>query len=313
LTELQKIASKLNSVEMVQEEIEAILEPYRTSTIPLDSAEGRLVVKQRKRGIVHLSFLFYKKKILELQQLKKKENVRTDYDNSYKEFDFSDYGFPAGRKPSRHFFREDIVELYPSGPKLLSTLMIEKIISKLDVSSVCECGTGTGRHLVFMASRNKKINYVGFDYSNAAINTAKNALMQSQLNMHTAVTSELLSSNDLHEISNRLRFICCSADNIKLEDKSVDVLFTSASLEQMWNIREEVLSEIRRVAKSYVIFYEPFLDGNDFFGRLYLRSGNYFRYYQSDIEKYGFKIIKSFNIFPTKPTFNYSMIVAKVL
>ena len=191
--------------------------------------------------------------------------------------------------------------------------MIEKILSALHVSSVCECGPGTGQHLVFLASRNKDTNFVGLDYSKFAIETANNALKRQKLNLHLPDVLEPLNSRELDEISHRLSFTCCSADNIELPDKSIDLLFTFAALEQMWEIREEVFAEIRRVTKSYVIFYEPFLDDNDFYGRLFLRCGNYFRHYQSDIEQYGFKVIKSFNIFPTKPTFNYSMVVAKVL
>jgi ubiquinone/menaquinone biosynthesis C-methylase UbiE len=313
LTELKEITSKLDSIEIIQNEMETILEPYRVRTIPRDSTEGKLMVRQRKKGILYSSLLFYKNRILEFQQLKKKKNVKASYDNSYRDFDFTNYGYPAARKPGRYFYKEDIFELHPSGLKLFSTLMIENIISKLQVSSVCECGTGTGRHLIFLASRNKNMNFAGFDCSNYAIKIAKNALKQPHLNMHILGDPEPLARNDLNEISNRVRFICCSADKIEFQDKSIDIMFTSQALEQMWDIRKDVLSEIHRVTKSYVIFYEPFLDGNDFYGQLFLRCGNYFRYRQVDIEQYGFKIIKSFNIFPTKPTFNCSMVVAKVL
>ncbi len=312
MTEYKENTSKLDSVDMSRDEMDTILAPYRVRTIPRDSTEGKRMVRQRKNNIIHLSLLFYKKRFVELQQLKKKETVRTTYDSSYREFDFTGYGYPIFGKPNRHFLGEDIFELHKLGTKFLATLMIEKIISKLEVSSVCECGSGSGRNLVFIASRNKNVNFVGFDYSKFAIEVANNALKQQELNLHTPAPN-LLDRNELNEISHKLRFICCSADNIELKDKSIDLLFTNTALEQMWEIRKEVLSEIRRVTRSYVIFYEPFLDANDFYGRLFLRCGNYFRYRQADIEQYGFKVIKSFNIFPTKPTFNYSLVVVQVL
>ena len=104
-----------------------------------------------------------------------------------------------------------------------------------------------------------------------------------------------------------------NAKSIHLTDKAVDILYTHATLEQMWNTLPEVLKEIRRVTRRYVIFVEPFIDCNDFLARQFLAAGNYYRAKYSDIKSHGFRIIQIMDMLPMKPTFKYSVLNAEVI
>lgn len=299
-------------LDIAASEVDSILGEYREHRVPKHGREGRKMARQRRNGNLHLAYRFWRQSLREKAVLKSTHRVEADYQESYQGFDFDEYGYPPMGKPVRYRVGENYEEVYSSGPKLVSTLAIERVLRHLKPGSVCECGTGTGRNVVFLAARNPEMTFRGFDLSTAAIETAHAALARDSLDLRALDYVPLLDRAALSELATRIQFTSGSAAAIDMPDKSVDVMFTSAALEQMWEIRDAVLSEIRRVTRSHVVFYEPFWDANDLYGRLFLRAGNYFRYRVSDLTRHGFDVEHYNDSFPVKPTFAYSMAVAKV-
>lgn len=305
-------SQQYSGLDIAASEVDLILDEYRERRVSTNAREGRKMARQRRNGNLHLAYRFWRQSLREEAALKSTNLVEADYQESYQGFDFGEYGYPPMGKPVRYRVGANFEEVYSSGPKLVSTLAIERVLRHLKPDSVCECGTGTGRNVVFLAARNPEMTFRGFDLSTAAIDTAHAALKRDSLDLRAPNYVPLLDRGALSELSSRIQFTSGSAAAIDMPDKSVDVMFTSAALEQMWEIRDAVLSEIRRVTRSHVVFYEPFWDANDLYGRLFLRAGNYFRYRVSDLAKHGFDVKHYDDSFPIKPTFAYSMAVAKV-
>lgn len=80
----------------------------------------------------------------------------------------------------------------------------------------------------------------------------------------------------------------------------------------MDNIKYEVLSEIKRVAKKYIILIEPFKNLNSF-GLRYLhhKSKQYFSLNYKDLEDKNFEIIEFYDQLPALLSLNYGMLVLK--
>jgi ubiquinone/menaquinone biosynthesis C-methylase UbiE len=109
----------------------------------------------------------------------------------------------------------------------------------------------------------------------------------------------------------RIEFETASAFDLPAADRSIDVVFTFAALEQMELGLDKALSEIRRVAGRYVLLYEPFADANKSLERAYLWSRNYFRMSSERLRDHGLEPVKIWKGFPLKPTFGYALLLCR--
>jgi ubiquinone/menaquinone biosynthesis C-methylase UbiE len=118
-------------------------------------------------------------------------------------------------------------------------IKISKIISEFDARSVLEAGVGEANTLYYVMNSefSKKSRYFGFDIS----------------------LSRLLYANKyLSKLKKRNSTLFCSElSNIPLEDNSIDLTYTFHAIEPNHGREKEILSELLRVTKNYLVLIEP--------------------------------------------------------
>ena len=191
----------------------------------------------------------------------------------------------------------------------IQQFLILKKVKELNPKSVLEIGCGSGITLKLLSDLFIEINFYGIDQSVEGIKYAKKLKIQT-LN---PIFKEKLNFqfNDLENNAN-LKLDVQDASSLNFNDKNFDIVFSNLALEQMDNIKYKVLSEIKRVAKNYIIFIEPFKNLNSF-GLKYLhhKSKQYFSLNYKDLEDENFEIIDFVDQLPTLLSLNYGMLVLK--
>ena len=191
----------------------------------------------------------------------------------------------------------------------IQQMLIINQIEKLRPDSVLEIGCGPGITLKLLSDIFLEINFFGIDQSIEGIKYA-NDQKKNPLN---PIFKEKLNFQFNNTINNpKLKFENQDAKSLKFTDKSFDLVFSNLALEQMDNIKYDVLSEIKRVAKKYIIMIEPFKDLNKT-GLRYLHhtSKQYFSLNHTDIKDDNFEIIEFHDQMPALLSLNYGMLILK--
>lgn len=133
---------------------------------------------------------------------------------------------------SKNYYEEnDIYEVF-SLAEDYSNKIYKSLLPEIKDKVVLDLGCGTGK---FMEKFYKDtIKYYGLDLSNQQLNIAKKKVKGSNV-----------------------EFICCSAENIPLEDNSIDVIISTWVLGTILeeDRRKNVINEMRRVLKRNVSIY----------------------------------------------------------
>jgi SAM-dependent methyltransferase len=86
--------------------------------------------------------------------------------------------------------------------------------------------------------------------------------------------------------------VAASAVDIPFADESFDVVFTNGCVEQIRYGTDRALSEILRVARRFVILYEPTYELGDKYQRLYLEGAQYCRGIPDILKGFGANIVR---------------------
>ena len=158
--------------------------------------------------------------------------------------------------------------------------------------SIMEAGIGEGTttyELSKIIEKNfKKIRFLGFDLSLSRLLIAKKLLkfLKKKIN---------LFNSDLKKIP--------------LPDSSVDVIYTSHSLEPNRGYEKKIIKELLRVSKKYVILFEPIYELNSKKNQSRMRKFNYVRNLKKICQKLNCKINKYEKINYSENTLNETGVI----
>jgi len=150
---------------------------------------------------------------------------------------------------------------------------ISKTVSELDAESFLEAGTGEGLILGLLDSNKikNKPEIFGFDLSLSRLLFAQKYL-----------AGKKRKSGNL---------FCANMLNIPLPDNSVDVVCTVMSMEPNHGREKEILAELFRVTRRYLILIEPTYELGSKQTKKHIMQHGYVRDLPKHISRLGYKII----------------------
>lgn len=155
------------------------------------------------------------------------------------------------------------------------TLELANIIKKLmpNVKTICEAGVGEATTLsCLLKNFNNSILSYGFDISWSRIACAKNWLQANkQMNVNLCTGSLF---------------------DIPYLDNSVDIVYTSHSIEPNGGFEAEILQELYRVARYYLILLEPSYEFANDYAKQRMDQYGYCKNLKKVSEKLGFSVVR---------------------
>jgi SAM-dependent methyltransferase len=197
-----------------------------------------------------------------------------------------------------------------SGTRRIHLLHLFRAVQRLRPSSVLEVGAGNGVNLMALAARFPEIRLAGIELTAGGVKAAQACADSERL------PEELLQFLPEPAVRTGVRgaieFRQASAAALPFGDASFDLVFSALALEQMEEIRHQAISEMVRVAKTWVIMIEPFRDFNDEgLRRRYIRAQDYFSARVADLGSYGLEPLFVSADMPHKLTLKPAVVVAR--
>ena len=216
----------------------------------------------------------------------------------------------ANPKPFR-FNNAELINMRVGGYISAHLAGVADAIRQLNPSSVQEIGFGSGKNLLYMAARFPEIDFSGYELTPAGVVLAKKLQTIGKLppNLDNLIGKV---PDECRESILNIDFKQGNAMALPLSDKSVDLTYTILALEQMAPILPDVLKEIRRTTRRYVVMVEPFGEAQTTENKIYLRARNYFRQSMSYMDEAGFEPVAQVVHLPCKLLFGAAMLVARV-
>jgi uncharacterized protein YbaR (Trm112 family)/ubiquinone/menaquinone biosynthesis C-methylase UbiE len=159
-----------------------------------------------------------------------------------------------------------------------------KVLNQLgEYNSILEAGVGEATTLRNIVSRliNVPSNIFGFDISFSRIKYAMKYLKISKV------------KNSILFLSNML--------NASIQDNSIDVVYTSHAMEPNGGKEKEVLSELYRITRKYLVLFEPIYELANDKAKKYMEEHGYVRNLYSTATELGYKVIEYKIIFEVNP------------
>jgi ubiquinone/menaquinone biosynthesis C-methylase UbiE len=151
---------------------------------------------------------------------------------------------------------------------------LDKYLSNNDSLLEIGCGEATTTSGIFQSLINKPSQVLGFDISFSRVKFAI------QFWMHTL--------NITHNL--QPKFFVADLFSIPLANKSIDVVYTSHSIEPNGNREVEALKSIFRIAKKRVLLFEPYFEAASPEGQARMSSHGYIKEIPKAIQEAGGKL-----------------------
>lgn len=176
------------------------------------------------------------------------------------------YDFQAGSYIAAYEREPTYLERY--------TAAIADILRRLgSFQSILEAGVGEATTLSLLSTRlSKEIRWMGFDVS------------WSRVKLGQQFAAKYFGP----ERSPKL--FCADLFNIPLTDKSIDIVYTSHSIEPNGGREKEAIAELARAARKWLVLLEPAYDLASSDARKRMRSHGYVRNLASTIRSLGYEL-----------------------
>jgi ubiquinone/menaquinone biosynthesis C-methylase UbiE len=157
---------------------------------------------------------------------------------------------------------------------------LDKYLTKDDSLLEIGCGEATTTFSVFQSLTNKPSHVLGFDISFSRIKVA--------IKFWTHKYNKYINLVDAQSITSR--FFIADLFSIPLSDKSVDIVYTSHSIEPNGGREVEALRSIFRIAKKRVLLFEPYFEAASPEGQARMSSHGYIKEIPKAIQEAGGKL-----------------------
>jgi len=156
----------------------------------------------------------------------------------------------------RHFFDRDWAKSYITEKAIKHPhrkLLIDEISKFYPFENVLEVGSASGANLFLLAKKYPKVKFYGIDVSKKAIDEGKRFFESKGVKN---VFLENISANQLK----------------RLEDKSMDIIFSDAVLIYIGKEIDLVFKEIFRVARKGIVLCEQHTSGESFYNDRWIHN-----------------------------------------
>lgn len=206
-------------------------------------------------------------------------------------------------------WRDRGLVLTPGALRLAHLLYLARAIAVLRPNRVLEVGCGNGNMLFSLAVMFPGVSFSGVELSEVGVALAHQLQEQESLpaSFANACTSAMLDPTAHRRVSVQ----GADARSIPFADRSFDLVYTRLALEQMEQIRPQVLGQIARISDSAVALIEPWHEFNLVDpARAYIRRTGYFDGKANDLERLGFKVAFVTDDLPQKVQYRVGPVVA---
>lgn len=167
-----------------------------------------------------------------------------------------------------------------------------EIFCSLQPQNVLEIGSGAGHNILALVALHPEIHsWIGLELTAEGVKTANLFLKNPPLETLTYITGQ--NSKIIKEriaLAN-IKFIQGSMTDLPFEDSSIDLIFSSAAIEQLPNDCLRAFKEAYRVTAKWGIFHEAFNEGQNWIQRLYRKKRHFMQTSYKTLNKLGFKTL----------------------
>jgi ubiquinone/menaquinone biosynthesis C-methylase UbiE len=217
----------------------------------------------------------------------------------------------SGHAKAHYIFRDGAFEAFTQGEKRVHHRLLFPTVERLRPRTVLEVGAGNGLNMLTLAARFPEVHFTGLELTASGMQAAARTRAMPELPRSLAEFSvDPTLSSTAHQ---KIDLIQGTAENLPFPEDSFDLVFTVLALEQMEEIRNRALSELRRVARHFVLMIEPFRDWNETgIRRDYIIANDYFSARVADLTSYRLQPIYTAEI-PAKLVRGVGGVLAKTV
>lgn len=212
-----------------------------------------------------------------------------------KDLDITNNGVLSSRPISPYEFRQKVLMAY-----------LSEVIRANNVRSVLEIGSGGGLNLLLLSDMFPDVHFYGLEPTSSGVSVTRKFLENPPAELG------LLSPGKRTNVTVIQGSILRNEDLEKIKDVRLDLVFTSAVLEQLHNYIPDAFSNIFRLNMEHFFFYEEWLEANCE-ARKYktLAESDYFRHSISVLNEYPAEI-QSFHVPVIQPSWlSYGVVFGK--
>lgn len=208
-------------------------------------------------------------------------------------------------------FRGHTFRAASQGEKRVHHRLLFRAVERLAPRSVLEVGAGNGVNVLTLAARFPGLRVTALEVTRGGVEATSALRALPELPRFLGEFS-VEPPRDL-TAHRRVSIIQGSGGALPFADGAFDLVFTVLALEQMEEIRDSALAELRRVSRGHVLMIEPFKDWNgSSIRRDYVVSHDYFSASVADLPGFGLQPIYTDEI-PAKLARGAGVVLARVV